>query len=210
VSDLDRYIEIRPQDFVLLLIARLQRDIELAQINPANWWFIIQDLDLALTAQLVAFLSGTAQIGALTNEHQIVMLAYLNDRSEAKQGPKDKRGNPIVEKLAPFKELLTRATDPNCQLSYVSETRLILSDAEKKDMLKIHSFRNDLAHVKPRSWYVEIAGLPRMATVCVKAIAHLFSNCSQRVHLTELEITQTEASLKLILGCLFSMQIKPD
>jgi hypothetical protein len=210
LSDLVDYIEIRPQDFVLLLVARLRKDIEQVNVIPANWWFIIQDLDLALTAQMVAFLSGSMQIGALTKQHQEVMLAYVNDKSEAKEWPKDKRGNPIVEKLAPFEELLARATDPNRQLRHVDETRLILSDAEKKDMLKIHSFRNDLAHVSPRSWSLEVVGLPRMATVCVKAIEHLFSNCSQRVHLTELEITQTEASLTLMLGCLFSMQIKPD
>jgi hypothetical protein len=207
---LDGYIEIRPQDFVLLLIARLQRDIELAQINPTNWWFIIQDLDLALTAQLVAFLSGTAQIGALTKKHQEIMWAYLNDGSADKQWPKDKRGKPILQQLDHFKELLARATAPNHQLSYGDKTQLILSDAEKKDVLKIHSFRNNLAHVKATSWFVEVVGLPRMATVCVKAIEHLFSNCSQRVHLTELEIAQTEASLKSILDRLFSMQIKPN
>jgi hypothetical protein len=210
VSELEGYIEIRPQDFVLLLVARLQKDIEQVNIIPANWWFIIQDLESALTAQMVAFLSGSLQIGALTTEHQKVKLAYLNDMSEAKQWPKDKRGNPIVEQLAPFGELLARATDPNRPLSYVGDTRLTLSEAEKKDILKIHSFRNDLAHVKPTSWYVEVVGLPRMATVCIKAIEHLFSNYSQRAYLTELKITQTEASLKLILACLSSIQIESN
>jgi hypothetical protein len=208
VADLDGYIEIRPQDFVVLLVSRLRRDVEQVNNDPANWWFIVHDLELALSAQLVAYLSGTAKIGALTTEHQKVILAYLNDKSEAKQWPKDKRGNPIVEKLAPFRELLARATDPNCPLSYVGETRLTLSDAEEKDILKIHSFRNDLAHVKPKSWYLEVVSLPRMATACVNAIKHLFSNCSQRIHLSDLEIDHTEKTLKLILDHLGAMQTK--
>jgi hypothetical protein len=208
VADLDGYIEISPQDFVILLVARLRRDVEQVINDPANWWFIVHDLELALSAQLVAYLSGTANIGALTNEHQKVMWAYLNDKSEARQWPKDKRGNPLVEKLAHFKELLRRATDPDHQLNYPPETRLILSESEKKDILKVHSFRNDLAHVKPRSWYVEVVGLPRMAIACVNAIRQLFSNCSQRIQLSDLEIDHTEKTLKLILDHLDAMQTK--
>jgi hypothetical protein len=208
VADLDGYIEIGPQALVVLLVSRLQRDVEQVNNDAANWWFIVQDLDLALSAQLVAYLSGTANIGALTIEHQKVILAYLNDRSEAKHWPKDRRGNPLVGKLAHFEELLRRATDPDHKLNNPPETRLILSDAEKKDILKVHSFRNDLAHVKPTSWYLEVVGLPRMATACVNAIKHLFSNCSQRIHLSDLEIDDTEKTLKLILDHLGAIQTK--
>jgi hypothetical protein len=207
MSGVDGYIKISPQDLVVLLVARLLRDIEYVDSNPTNWWFIVQDLELALTAQLVAFLSGSMQIGALTQEHQVIMSTYINDRSPTKQWPKDKRGKPIKEKLAPFHELIERATDPNRQISCIGETRLILTIAEKDDIIKIHEFRNDLAHVKPRSWHLQVNGLPRMAAACVKAIENLFSNSSQKIHLTELERTETEKRLKLLLQRLNSMQI---
>jgi hypothetical protein len=192
----NEYININPQDFVVLVVARVQRDLERVAETPSLWWFVIQDLDLALTAQLVAFLSGTMQIGALKEEHQNAVLAYLNDRSENKEWPKDKHGNPLVEQLASFPELLRRTTDATSPQTYINEERLKLSKQENDDILKIHRFRNQLAHIKPTSWSLEIIGLPRMTLAALKAIRHLFEHSSQIIHLNELDINNCKHNLQ--------------
>ena len=51
-----------------------------------------------------------------------------------------------------FEKLLERAE--NSSLKLTSEQRA--------DILNLNEFRGDLEHVKPRSWLLEVGGLPRM------------------------------------------------
>lgn len=196
MESLDRYIDIKPQDFVVLLVARLRRDLEQVTITPSVWWFVIQDLDLTLTAQLVATLSGSMQIGALESDHQSIMNEYLNDRTRGKSGPKNKKGKPLAEKLANFDELLQRAIIPEGFNAHFGDTPLVLTAAEEKDILKIHEFRSELAHIKSVSWSLETTGLPRMTLAALKAIKHLFEHSSQIIHLDELDIDNCKGNLE--------------
>jgi hypothetical protein len=195
LESFDGYIDIEPQDFVVLLMARLRRDLEQVKLKPSIWWFVIQDLDLALTAQLVAYLSGTMQLGALKEKQQADLLAYLNDQDINKQWPKDRRGKPLVEQLALFEDLLDRAIDPLFPFVSDSQNPLQLSVKEKQDVLRLHTFRNELAHIKPRSWSLETSGLPRMALATLKAIKHLFDFSPQIIHLSEKDLEECNQDL---------------
>ena len=196
MESLDGYIDIKPQDFVVLLVARLRRDLEQVTITPSVWWFVIQDLDLTLTAQLVATLSGSMQIGALKKDHQLIMHAYLNDRTEGKPWPNDKNGRPLVEQLENFADLLQRAIIPQGFTAHFSDTPLVLTKAEKKDLLTIHQFRNELSHIKPMSWSLETIGLPRMTLAALKAIKHLFEHSSQIIYLEQSDIDNCDRDLE--------------
>ena len=109
----------------------------------------------------------------------------MEDRTPDKKWPNGKDGMPLQPQIANFSDLLERATNPNFPFINNSQSNLKLSASEKKDVKKIHSFRNDLAHIKPNNWSVEVVGLPRMAIACINATAHLFENSSQIIHLTE-------------------------
>jgi hypothetical protein len=208
--DENTYIRITPQQLTLSLIRRLASEIaKRTNFDVHNWWLIIPDLDNALTCQLIAYLSGTMQLGALSKEHQELFLIYLNDNHlPGVTWPTNKKGKQVREKIAPLRELLERAMDP--KFSFIDNTQnfLRLNEKELVDILKLHEFRNDLAHVKPRNWSLEVIGIPRMATACVKAIEQLFANCSARIHLTVAEIEEMDANQKLILDALSPTQIK--
>lgn len=205
MESLNGYIDIKPQDFAVLLVARLRRDLEQVTITPSVWWFVVEDLDLTLTAQLVSALSGSMQIGALRSDHQSIMYAYLNDHTNGKPGPKDNTGKPLVEKLANFDELLQRAIIPEGFNAHFSDTPLVLTATEKKDILRIHEFRNKLAHIKPVSWSLETSGLPRMTLAVLKAIIHLFEHSSQIIHLRESDIEGCKRDLSSSIATVETM-----
>ena len=196
-----QYIEMTPQILAVLTIERIASYIDDLRHEPAKWWFAIQDFDLALYSQLIASLSGPMQLGALTEDHQKIMLDYCNSRNIEKKLPIDKNGKPL-EAIASFKQLLNRSLDSKFHFIDNSEFPLILNANQEKDILKLHAFRNNLAHVRPKSWHVEITGLPRMAQACTFAIYHLFKHCTVRFHLTGLQINKNEKNLTAIAAAL--------
>ena len=199
----DNYIEVTPQILAVLTIERIASYIDELHREPAKWWFAIQDFDLALYSQLIASLSGTMQLGALTEDHQKTMLDYFNDSNLEKTLPIDKNGKPL-ETIANFRQLLNRSLDSKFPFIDNSQFPLILNANQKKDILKLHVFRNNLAHVRPLSWHVEITGLPKMAQAYTFAIDHLFKHCTARFHLTGLQINKNEKNLTTIATALGS------
>ncbi len=190
-----KHIRVTPQLLSLLTIQRIETYIATLPAEPSNWWFAIQDFDLALTAQMIAFLSGTMQLGALKKGHQTQMQSYLNQHTAH---PTDKKGNQLKCEISPFSELLERSMDPKFGFINNSQNPLVLTSPQERDILKLHDFRNDLAHVQPVDWHVQISGLPRMALACNYAIDHLFSHTSTRVHLSVAQINKNQKNLKRI------------
>ncbi|WP_284278035.1 hypothetical protein [Bradyrhizobium liaoningense] len=157
--------------------------------DTARWFFAITDMHQALTAALVETLSGTAGIGALPKKLQQQWLNYFQNRGAGVQPPAD-------ERVLTFVELLERACDTaSC---HDMQGTLVLTDSEKKDLLSLNDFRNDLAHVKPRGWSLEIAGLPRIFGAAVKAMRQLFEMAPLRLHLEEVEMERAGKSIDAI------------
>ena len=149
-----------------------------------------------MTSQLISFLSGTTQVGALVLGHQKKMLEYLNNSHTGVSFPTDRKGNPLQGDIAHFAELLDRARNPKFAFIENSKTFLSLSSQQAKDILKLHDFRSNLAHVQSTSWFVETAGLPRMATASLDAMKHLFNHCTQRIHLSNAQIQWMDRNLQ--------------
>ncbi len=182
-------------------MARVAMEVRSAiDANPMQWWFAITDIDLALTAQLIASLSGTMHIGALKTEHRDAWLDHLNNHSTG--NPVLRNGKPFKDSIAQLKQLLERAKDT----SYSFRTNLgysfDLSASEEKDILRLHRFRNNLAHVKPTSWSLEVSGLPRMVHAATKAVEQLFETCSEKFHLVKDDVLRMKNSIKEILSFL--------
>ncbi|MCK1492196.1 hypothetical protein IVB14_17650 [Bradyrhizobium sp. 180] len=158
--------------------------------DTARWFFAITDMHQALTAALVETLSGTAGIGALPRKLQQQWLNYFENRGAADAQP------PADDRVVTFGELLERACDrANC---HNMQGTLTLTDDDKMDLLRLNDFRNDLAHVKPRGWSLEIAGLPRIFRAAAKIMRQLFGMAPLRLHLEEDEITRAEKAIDTI------------
>lgn len=201
----ETHIEVSPQLLSVLTIQRLATGLDQLAVEPSNWWHAIQDFDLALMSQLIAFLSGTTQLGALKKNAQEKVWEQLESRSATNEILKDKRGKPIEDEIASLTELLNRALDPKFPFVDNSLSPLRLSKAQKDDILRLHRFRNNLAHVRPLSWSVEVVGLPRMALACTYAIQHLFTHSTQRIHLSDQQVESAEANLATISQALQAM-----
>ena len=182
------YIDITPASLAVHCVERAAQEVQDATCGtPVRWWFAILDIDQALTAALVEVLTGTAGIGALTKKLQIEWLNYYD---EGGQAPKETR-------LAPFEDLLNRAQDiANCHSMHGT---LSLSVKDKKDILRLHEFRNNLLHVKPMSWSLEITGLPRMMGAVTTALKQLFEMNPLNLHLEEHEAHRASDAINRIL-----------
>jgi hypothetical protein len=158
--------------------------------EAARWFFAITDMHQALTAALVEALSGTAGIGALPKKHQKQWLDYFNARNATDIEP------PAEDRVVTFGELLDRA----CDTANVHDMHgtLALTENEKRDLLRLNDFRNDLAHVKPRGWSLEIAGLPRIFGAAAKAMRQLFDMVHLRLHLEEDQSERAERAIDAI------------
>ena len=182
------YIDITPASLAVHCVERAAQEVQDAtRGTPMRWWFAISDIDQALTAALVEVLTGTAGIGALTERLQIEWLTYFGEGGKA---PKESR-------LAPFDDLLERAQD--VANSHDMSGTLLLSVEDKKDILRLHEFRNNLLHVKPVSWSLEITGLPMMIGAVTKALKQLFEMNPLNLHLDEHEVQRANEAIDKIL-----------
>lgn len=66
----ETHIEVSPQLLSVLTIQRLATGLDQLAVEPSNWWHAIEDFDLALMSQLIAFLSGTTQLARLKKNAQ--------------------------------------------------------------------------------------------------------------------------------------------
>ena len=191
-GEFDGYISITPESLAVECMHRVATELDAAIHGESmRWWFVITDIDQAITSALVAALSGTAGIGALNKEDQIAWLNYFEEsRTDNKARP------PKNQKLTTLRELLSRAKDPE-NMDRMGPP-LLLDTKQESDILRIHDFRNDLVHVKPVSWSLEVTGLPRMIGAAVKAIQKLFDLPPFRLHLEDEDIERMEISLKSI------------
>jgi hypothetical protein len=137
------------------------------------------ELHRALYCALITVLSGKAEIGAYPEWLQVKWIEYFEkSRTDPDVKPPEK------DFVAPFTELFSRAEN-------VSPPLLQLTLDQRADILKLNEFRGDLEHVKPRTWSLEIGGLPRMSMVAADAFEMLLPSFSHRLD----ETKQAEAAI---------------
>ncbi|WP_374375079.1 hypothetical protein [Dongia sp.] len=175
-SFLDGYVRITPEAFAARCCIRAQDALQLAIRDVSAWAFVISDLHTALNSAMVAALRGSAEIGAYADREFNEWAEWLEDGSrKGKPAPKS-------ERVAEFRKLLERATSPEWSIMLGGDP-IVLSSAERKDIEKLHLFRSDLLHVKPKTWSLEAAGLPRICGAAASALKQLFELPSVYLHL---------------------------
>ena len=112
-------------------------------------WIIIAAHD-AVQGALVCSIADLTGTSVLDKKSAKKMLDWLDDTSKKYPG----------EWMADFTTLLQRAA-------------IDMAPSEAKDIRRLHSFRNDFAHFTPKSWSIEIAGLPRIVGVALRLVEDL-------------------------------------
>ena len=187
---LQDWIETSPQHLAMLCVVRADMTINLIPTDPAQWFFVIVDLHRALNCALVAALRGTAGIGAYPPKLRRRWLEYF-DRSRTNDVD-----SPDSQRVEPFLELLRRAQEASPVLQ---GEHLTLTAERMNDLVKLNYLRDDIEHVKPVDWYLEVVGLPRICRAAAYALAHLFSLPPVNMHLSDLERADANRAIGRIL-----------
>lgn len=158
-----------------------------------RWWFVITDVHQALTAALVAALSGTTHLDALEDQDADAWRAYDN---AVKNG-----GNPKMPKegrIPAFSVLLDRAQDGT--RAAAMKGTLVLSDRQRKALCRLNALRNDLDHVKPREWFVQVGDLPIILGSAAAALSQLFAMDSVQNDLAAADRNSAKSAIEIMLS----------
>jgi hypothetical protein len=184
------FIETSPHQLSALCVVRANKAIQEAATDPVQWFLVIVDLHRALNSALVAALRGSAGIGAYPIKLRRQWLDYF-EQSRTRDDIA-----PPGDRVEPFLVLLNRAQEPSLDLR---GEPLTLSPQERKDLEKLNALRDDIEHVKPTAWSLEVAGLPRISRAAAKALAHLYLLPPVRLHLNDAELVEAQLAIRQIL-----------
>lgn len=152
-------------------LRKVADELEAAKSDSYAWKWAIIAMQNAVQNAIVAAISGTAQLGALTKRAAREWLeAYENDRT-----------NHPEPWLANFLELYERMK---------AQTGFAATAEGNKDVERLVSFRNDFMHFAPKGWSIQLAGLPRILRNALSIIEHL----GWKGHITWYEEEDQEAA----------------
>lgn len=181
------YARTSPMQLCLLYLEQAVREAVRATKDPQRWFFAAPEMHRALNCALVAALSGSESIGAFPKKARDEWIAYFR-KPNRPDLPRPREG-----RVESFTDLLKRAQDP---AEFWMEGRPItLTDAQRADLAALTKLRNDMEHVKPRGWSIEVAGLPRMLAAAADAIDQLLQ---ERRCCTEFEEEDEERARQAI------------
>lgn len=135
-------------------LRKVADELESAKTDSYAWKWAIIAMQNAVQNAIVAAISGTDQLGALTKKAARDWLeAYENDRADYPE-----------PWLANFLELYERMK---------SRTGFPATPEIDKDIRRLVSFRNDFMHFTPKGWSIQLAGLPRILANALSVVEHL-------------------------------------
>lgn len=133
--------------------------------DPSYWKWEIVALHNALQGAFVCALSGadTAGISFLNKKSGEKMWHWLEVTSRSQP-----EVPPPSERLAEILVLFERVKNP-----IYLENPLPSDERADSDVKMLNDLRNDFIHFVPRSWSVELSGMPRIANTVCRAIRYL-------------------------------------
>jgi len=109
-------------------------------------------------------------------------------------------GNPNApnsHRVEDFTELLRRAQLPSPDLL---GDPLKLDARQLKDLEQLNGLRDDIEHVKPLGWSLEVSGLPRICGAAAEALSQLYALPPIHNHLSEAELSEAKSAVDYIRG----------
>ena len=160
------WIRFTERSDVLSSLRQLNRSLKDAETETGSWKWVLLALFSALHGAAVCNLSGTAQIGALSEKSAKQTYEALKS---GKPSGKHK------ERLADPSTLICRITTAD---ERIEEAGPIIS-MSKSQMSSFHlllGIRNQFSHYTPILWSIEKAGLPQMGLDLLSVIKDIFQD----------------------------------
>lgn len=141
------------------------------------WKWAILSLHNALQGAMVCHLSGTANIGALSDKSATEYLEWLGE----------KKDNPPKKHLADPNTLFVRLSNENKRYEGGAGAVLKITAPQKDSFRRLHNLRNDLSHFTPKGWAIELAGLPNIFLNMIEVIETISHDDWPFRHMNDLE-----------------------
>ena len=168
------WLHINERTVVLASLTCCLRCLSAVSDDPAEWQWAILSMHSTLQSAMACHLTGTADVGALTQE---VIEAMLEWHERDRRGEierinlgKDKMGilhtkivkkedYPPSKRLAGPKELFKRLYNPHKRAETAGDI-LEISNSQRDSFRRLNEFRHDFTHFTPKGWSIELSGLP--------------------------------------------------
>ena len=173
------FIRITAEQLATLSLCRAANAVEQAAADPTTWFFIILDLNRAVTAALVAALSAYDFAEAYDAKFRARLKAFLEDDAQ----------EPGAFRVPPFEELLALAA-----AGTTSMQPLQLTEEQRTDILRLNGFRHRLEHMRPETLLLDPTELPRIAENAAGVFEIMFQVFKH--HLEPHEIERTNCALR--------------
>lgn len=160
--------------------------------DPALWKWAILSLHNALQGAMVCHLSGTANIGALSDKSATARLEWFErgrrgEINKIDDGIDDVLGvrkirfattqdNPPIEQLADPLTLFNRLYNGTKRYECGAGEVLVITDSQRDSFRRLHKLRNDFAHFTPKGWSIELAGLAGIFLNMVEVLDKIFAD----------------------------------
>jgi hypothetical protein len=153
--------------------------------NPHYWSWVIVGLHNALQGFMVLALSGG-------NNKNVLIEVRAKARAAAH---KCKDGKLPQQKLDDF-PILYKKIKSNQMKMYDNSQVFIPRGTQGRSVKKINSLRNDFIHFIPKSWSIEISGLPQIVDDCLQIISFLAFECGNIIWHEQVLETRTKVLLE--------------
>ena len=204
------WLRIDERTDVLASLSLCLRCVRRVGDEPALWKWAILSMHNALQGAMVCHLSGTAQLGALTDECIDAWLDWheRDRREEIKRidDGTDELGLPITkhatkedcppdERLADAKGLFKRLYDEGRRRESAGAV-LHIGDAQRESFRRLHNLRNDFSHFTPKGWSIELSGLPSIFLDMIDVLDTISADPWPFRHMDEQELARLRDLLK--------------
>jgi len=200
------------QDVIASLLECI-RCVRRASSEVGAWKWAILSLHSAFQGAMVCHLSGTAQLGALKKANVVAWLAWHERDREGKikkkvegiddfgileieqNPPGDPTDNPPEDYLESPPGLFERLYNADKRCEAGAGALIDVSLEEKDSFRRLNNLRKQFTHFAPRSWSIEISGLPRIFTDISSIIRKIYEGGWAFRHMDEAQYQQLSALL---------------
>ncbi|CUH46481.1 hypothetical protein [Ruegeria atlantica] len=194
MTDNENYLSTDEAHDVLISLSEVLHQMErVVSGNIHCWKWAAIAMASAVNGALTCHLSGTMQVGALTEDDAIATMDALQNGSHDELPKRPKLANPH-ELLKRARREDKRFERAGCVLEFSAE--------QKRAFKRLFEIRNDFSHFEPKGWSIEVSGMPSIMLNCLKIIEQTYDALWAFRHLCDddhEEITKLMDALKTVL-----------
>ncbi|MBC6445280.1 MAG: hypothetical protein GDA50_07640 [Alphaproteobacteria bacterium GM202ARS2] len=204
------WLRIDERTDVLASLSLCLKTLDMVTDEPAQWKWAILSIHNALQGAMVCHLSGTADVGALTDKCAKEWWSWHDRDGRGKIKRIDtgigalgiqearfasKTDHPPDEILADTKTLFKRLYKADKRVEGGAGAELIVDETSRRSFYRLHDLRRNFAHFTPKAWSIEIDGLPQIFEHMLGILRNIASDPWPFRHMDEEEKTKLDVLL---------------